>query len=233
MTTEQSAPETVPDQKKIAKLDEPVPDTFNQLLPLPEGWKKDNKHPKFQHCQPPKPPVYPKGMQSVFLAGSIEMGKAIQWQERLVEHLQHLPLTVCNPRRGSWTIDGTPAEMKKAFDEQVKWELEALENCDVICFFFDHATISPVTLVELGLWAKSGKVVVCCSKKYWRASNVHFVCDRYKVPITDTFENLLPLVKHKLQEKGMKFPDSEDVRIPPTVSDLSAQPTKWKFERDE
>lgn len=41
-----------------------------------------------------------------------------------------------------------------------------LEQVDVICFFFDVMIKSPVSLLELGLWAGSGKVVVCYGEEH-------------------------------------------------------------------
>lgn len=37
------------------------------------------------------------------------------------------------------------------FRQQVEWELNALSVADLIVFYFDPATRSPITLLELGL----------------------------------------------------------------------------------
>lgn len=132
------------------------------------------------------------------------MGKAVQWQKHMASLLAPLPITVNNPRRGHWDPTATQEAKNEAFAHQVKWELSALEKADVIAFFFDAATISPVTMMELGLWAKSGKVVVCCDKRFWRAGNVHLVCERYGVPFVERFEDLVVKVEEMLVERGMK-----------------------------
>lgn len=147
---------------------------------------------------------------SVFLAGSIEMGKAVQWQECMAAFLSTLPITVNNPRRGHWDPDATQEAKNEAFRHQVEWELSALEEADVICFFFDVKTKSPVTLLELGLWARSGKVVVCCGKQFWRAGNVQLVCKHYGILLVETFEELVPAIKDMLKEKGMNLDESGD-----------------------
>ncbi|KAF2847101.1 hypothetical protein T440DRAFT_471224, partial [Plenodomus tracheiphilus IPT5] len=49
--------------------------------------------------QPPHPPNYGDHKASVFLAGTIEMGKATEWQSRAVACLEDLDVAILNPRR--------------------------------------------------------------------------------------------------------------------------------------
>ena len=72
---------------------------------------------------------------SVFLAGSIEMGVAEDWQAKVSAALAPLDVLVLNPRRSNWdsswaqTIDNPP------FREQVEWELDALDAADVVLMY--------------------------------------------------------------------------------------------------
>jgi hypothetical protein len=143
-------------------VDSEIEDVFNQLPTLANPEPKP--HNLFRHCMPPDAPMYYSF--SVFLAGSIEIGAAVQWQKQLALLLLLLPITVNNPRRGKWDTTTTQEAKNAAFRAQVKWELTVLKKSDVICFFFDVNTKSPVSLLKLGLWACSGKVVVCCNKRY-------------------------------------------------------------------
>lgn len=188
-------------RKNAVDIDADVEDQLNQLPPSPSPPLKE--HALFKHCMPPEAPIYRD--YSVFLAGSIEMGKAVQWQRLMATYLSDLPITVNNPRRGHWDPNVTKEAKDADFRHQVEWELSALEKADVICFFFDATTISPVTMMELGLWAKSKKVVVCCDKRFWRSGNIHLVCERYGVPFVETFMDLVPAIKKMLEEKGMKL----------------------------
>jgi hypothetical protein len=122
-----------------------------------------------------------------------------------------LPITVCNPRKGSWDQSITQQAKDEFFKQQVVWELDALEQADVICFFFDTETKSPVSLLELGLWTASDKVVVCCGEAYWKSGNVHLTCDRYGVKCVETFAELVPEVEKMLKAKGMKLDDNGDL----------------------
>jgi hypothetical protein len=200
-------PSKIARKATIIDIDAAIEDEFNQLPPLPFPLPKP--HPQFIHCMPPEAPVYRE--YSVFLAGSIEMGKAVQWQKHMATLLSTLPITVNNPRRGHWDPAATQEAKNESFRQQVEWELAALEKADVICFFLDVNTRSPVTMLELGLWAHSKKVVVCCDKRFWRAGNIHIVCERYTIPSVQHFEDLLPAVKNMLEEKGMKLDENGDL----------------------
>jgi hypothetical protein len=48
----------------------------------------------------PLPPTL--SQPSVFLAGSIEMGRAELWQDAVAAALRDEPLTILNPRRDDW-----------------------------------------------------------------------------------------------------------------------------------
>jgi hypothetical protein len=120
--------------------------------------------------------------RSVFLAGSIDMGSAPPWQSELVEALADAPeLTVLNPRRADWDDSWEQSVKDARFCEQVAWELEAMERADVIAMYFAPDSRAPVTLLELGLHARSGKLIVCCPEGFWRKGNVDMVCRRYGV----------------------------------------------------
>jgi len=115
----------------------------------------------------------------LFLAGSIEMGAAEDWQTRLTEELFGVPGTIFNPRRDDWDSSWVQEIGNEPFREQVEWELEAMDAADLIALYLSPGTKSPITLLELGLHAKSGKLYVFCPEGFWRKGNVDIVCDRY------------------------------------------------------
>jgi hypothetical protein len=204
-TKEQAAKMSKP--PGMTSIDKVVEDKKNQLPPWPSPIPVAHKD--FVHSNPPEPPTYRK--YTVFTAGSIEMGAAVNWQPLMATRLNHLPITVCNPRKGYWDQSITQQAKDEFFRQQVVWELDALEQADVICFFFDTETKSPVSLLELGLWAASDKVVVCCGDAYWKSGNVHLTCERYGVKCVKTFAELVPEVEKMLMEKGMKLNKKGDL----------------------
>lgn len=60
-------------------------------------------------------------------------------------------------------------------------------------------------MMELGLWASSGKLIVCCDPRFWRSGNVHLVCKRYNIPYVEKFEHLVTATKERLMKDGLKL----------------------------
>lgn len=124
---------------------------------------------------------------SVFLGGSIEMGRAEEWQDRTIDFLQRQKLsfevTLLNPRRddwdSSWIQDPTPGTK---FHEQVAWELRMQQEATFCVYYFAGDTMSPITLLEFGLFRD--KALVYVDPKYQRSGNVIMTCEHYEVPYT-------------------------------------------------
>lgn len=81
----------------------------------------------------------------VFLAGGITA--CPDWQVEMRMHLEAMDLNavVMNPRRANFPIDDP-----NAAEAQIYWEFKALEQADIISFWFPKATLCPITLFELG-----------------------------------------------------------------------------------
>jgi hypothetical protein len=144
------------------------------------------------------PQTYTLDKTSLFLAGSIEMGKAIDWQAETVERLKNKDIIILNPRRLQWDASWKQSMENEILCEQIKWELEALEAADVVLFHFLGATYSPISLLELGLCARKKNVFVHCPEEYWREPNVELVCQRYHLPFFKDFEALLEALSQKI-----------------------------------
>jgi len=95
---------------------------------------------------------------AIFLAGSIEMGKAEEWQARVARELEDYPITIFNPCRDHWNSNWRESIKNKKFQEQVSWEFSALEKSDYIILYFDPKSKSPISLLELGLFARNHKI---------------------------------------------------------------------------
>jgi hypothetical protein len=144
-------------------------------------------------------PLFWDNPASVFLAGSIEMGKADDWQQKVVDALDDSDVAVLNPRRNNWDPTWEQSTSNRKFVEQVNWELDAIDLVDFVVFYFDPATKSPITLLELGLCAASGvETIVCCPDGYWRKGNVDIVCKKYGLTQVDTLDKLIATVIERL-----------------------------------
>lgn len=140
----------------------------------------------------------------IFLGGSIDMGVAENWQDRLAKDLSDYAdedVVLLNPRRddwdSTWVQDPTPGTQ---FYEQVEWELVNQEQAHGIVYYFAADSKSPITLLELGLF-KDHPVIVCCPKQFYRYGNVKMVCDRYDIAMVETYEDLVKFLRAAIDDE--------------------------------
>lgn len=138
------------------------------------------------------------------LYGSIEMGQAADWQKRVEEALADKDILILNPRRDNWDSSWEQSIKNPVFKEQVEWELNAGAFADILAFYFDPATKSPVTMMELGISATMDScredryripIVVCCPNGFWRKGNIDIVCERFKLTLVETFEEMVDFLR--------------------------------------
>lgn len=143
---------------------------------------------------------------TIFLAGSIDMGNAVDWQTQVQEALKDEHCTIFNPRRDDWDSSWVQDISNPQFKQQVDWELNSIDHADLVIFYFDPKGQSPITLLELGFVAGKFSVrpdqqaVVCCPEGFWRRGNVQIVCDREEIPFCDTIEELIGYTKLYLRD---------------------------------
>ncbi|KAI1435434.1 hypothetical protein GGR50DRAFT_320271 [Xylaria sp. CBS 124048] len=129
------------------------------------------------------------GVKSVFLAGTTNRTDDGDWREKLRELLADQPLTIYNPVRLDWDSTWREDISFEPYRAQVEWELDMQEIADVMVVYFHPATQAPISLLELGLCARTGKVIVVCPEGYWKRGNVQIVCRRYGIQmVEDVYE---------------------------------------------
>lgn len=131
---------------------------------------------------------------NVFIAGSISYGRAEEWQVRFVRKMKErfdsnkeLDLVILNPRRRY--LPSEPSEL----ENQIQWELDGLASSDFIAMYFDPKTISPITLLELGLFATE-KIFVCCTPEYYRYQNIKVVAKNTGIPLFHSEEEWMETI---------------------------------------
>jgi len=134
---------------------------------------------------------------NVFLAGSIEMGVAEDWQHRFANRFKNMNITFLNPRRDEWDSTWIQSIDNKLFRDQVEWELNGLMAADFVAMYFDPNTKSPISLLELGMMARTGKIYVCCPDEFYRRANVEIVCNRFSVPMYNKWDFFVTAMEHK------------------------------------
>jgi hypothetical protein len=125
---------------------------------------------------------------SIFLGGSIEMGKAVEWQSELIGELGQFldnSWVALNPRRKEWDSSWVQSITNPQFFQQVDWEMTYLERADHRVFYFAPNTMSPITLLEMGKYGMYSTYVVC-DKDYQRRGNVEIFCHRHEIPFYNT-----------------------------------------------
>jgi len=127
---------------------------------------------------------------SIFLAGSIEMGKADDWQSRVTKELVDYDIDILNPRRKDWDSSWEQKITNPQFYKQVNWELNSLDHATIVVMYLQPGTISPISLLELGLY-KHKNIMVCCPEGFHRKGNVDIVCERYAIPVYETLDAMI------------------------------------------
>jgi len=140
------------------------------------------------------------GSVRVFLAGSIEMGAAEDWQVEVPKHFHSQNVSFFNPRRDDWDSSWSQEQSNPEFNYQVNWEMNRLNESDIIFMYFSPETKSPISLLELGLHAANDRMIVCCPDGFWRKGNVEIVCSRYDIPMFNTLEEAIGALQTKVYQ---------------------------------
>lgn len=136
--------------------------------------------------------IYPDS-KTVFLAGTIDNGDSFNWQEGIINRCQDLDIVFYNPRRKEWM-----SSTREEIEYQIKWEQEHLDNADLIIMCLLDNSKSPISLLELGLYAQSGKIIVFCNPEFYRYDNVRLTCEKYNIPLYKVdLDNMKKIIESK------------------------------------
>ena len=129
------------------------------------------------------------GSKSVFLAGTIDNGDSLNWQDKVIIELINLGVDceIYNPRREHWNSNPTKEELEK----QIEWEQDHLDRANMIVMVLLDDSKSPISLLELGLYAKENKLIVFCTPNFYRFDNIRMTCKKYNIELV---QDLNPLI---------------------------------------
>lgn len=134
-----------------------------------------------------KLPIKEQSKQVIFLAGSIDLNLKNNWRRKVVE-------TIGNKFD---FFDPTITNHDQLNDVQMKthieWELNALELSDIILLNFLPESKSPISLVELGMYVKTTKLIVVCPDNFYQSRYIKTLCVSYNTP---HFVDLKSVFKH-------------------------------------
>ena len=141
----------------------------------------------------------PRGVKSIFLAGTTTDVGAADWRQALSLSLSGYPVTIYNPVRADWDSTWREDAGFGPFRDQVLWELDRQAAADLVVVYFHPASQAPVSLLEFGLSARvPGKVIAVCPEGYWKRGHVQVVCERYGVELLDDIGELDGAIVKKL-----------------------------------
>jgi len=156
-----------------------------------------------------KPPHFENSSEyegkKVFLGGSIEMGKAKDWQTEIQNTFKKDKVSFFNPRRDDWDNSWEQTIEDDNFRGQVMWELDHLLSADIVVFFIQGDTKSPISLMEIGLLAlphqnKEMKMLICCEEKFFRRGNIEVMAYKFDIPLVATLDELKKELKKLLKD---------------------------------
>lgn len=130
---------------------------------------------------------------SVFLAGSIDMGTAINWQPKVIDAIEdrcNCNVTIYNPRRDDWDSSWKQTLHDRKFAEQVRWELQKMDEAKHIFMYISAESKAPISLLEFGrIHAKyPGKLIICVEPGFYRRGNIEVMCQNSAITLHNDLE---------------------------------------------
>jgi GNAT superfamily N-acetyltransferase len=156
-----------------------------------------------QMIYPPNPIEIAVDRQVAFLGGAIDMGQAVDWQAELGEYVLDVPCFLLNPRRKDWDPTWVQSIDNPEFRQQVEWELAGLDIASIIVLVLTKDSKAPISLLELGLHASDGKMMVFCPEGFYRKGNVDIVCAKYGVPVFADWDEFKEAFREKVKRPVM------------------------------
>lgn len=125
------------------------------------------------------------------------VGITTDWRRQLIEKLSRLPVTVFDLQRGY--------DQQKCSAGIGWWQLEQTKKeADVVVLHLEPGLPCPIGLVELGLYAQSGKLVVYCPGGVINSRRVIDIYSKYGAPLANSLDEL----EARIRERLCGIPDS-------------------------
>ncbi len=124
--------------------------------------------------------------------------------------MANIDVVLLNPRRDSWDSSWVQSITNPMFLEQVNWELDHLErnlpnSSDIVFFYIDPNTKSPITMAEFGAVFRSGWAIMCCPEGFWRRGNIEVMCLRAGIHLHDNLDSATAALRDMVElSRGCK-----------------------------
>lgn len=138
------------------------------------------------------PGSYEKHLKyTIFLAGAIDQGSAVDWQKKVARALDDLDVLVLNPRRDDWDETWEQCQHCEPFRGQVMWEIQAQEDSDMNIFVFTKDSKAPITFFELGAFGTRKDAIVCAEEGFYRQANLDIYCEHFNIPMYHDLDEMI------------------------------------------
>ena len=134
-------------------------------------------------------PVAKNGKQSIFLAGSMDFNSESNWRKRVINEFNK-DYNFFDP-----TITNHDTLTNSQMEKHIQWELAALELSDKVLLNFLSVSESPISLIELGMYVKTTKLIVVCPDKFYKSRYIKTLCATYATPFFTDVECALEYLK--------------------------------------
>jgi len=157
---------------------------------------------------PPAKPFINKRSFKIFLAGTIDQGNSIDWQKLMIKEIEkHFPegnIDIMNPRRPDWDSSWENDPCHPMFKAQVNWELDQLDNADLIIMVLLEESISPVSMLELG-YLKDRRMLVFNPEEFHLYGNVEIFCRRNNIPSFHDWDDYLISINRYIRTSLLNY----------------------------
>lgn len=71
---------------------------------------------------------------------------------------------------------------------------------DLIVMYLQPETINPISMLELELFARTNKLLVCCPVKFQRSGNIDIVCEQYQIQFCTNLEDFYNMSENRIKQ---------------------------------
>ena len=118
----------------------------------------------------------------IFLAGSIDNSKN-NWRNYQMKKFKYY--SYFDPTNYNFS-----SLNNQEMINHINWEFTAMEKADIILLNLLPNSLSPISLVELGLYVSSKKIIIVCPKEFYKSTYVYALCKKYNSIIFEKLEEV-------------------------------------------
>ncbi|CAM1372061.1 nucleoside 2-deoxyribosyltransferase domain-containing protein [Tenacibaculum xiamenense] len=137
-------------------------------------------------------PLQANSKKLVFLAGSMCIDKEDDWRKNVIKNFANV-FDFIDPTNENHNLLND-----SQMEHHINWELEGLELSDIILMNLLPESKSPISMVELGLYARSNKLIICCPENFYQYRYIKTLAKKYNVALFTELEKGIQHLKKEI-----------------------------------